>query len=94
MIRNRKNGIEQGFISDGCTCSPDFDIGYCCQMHDYLYWRGGKWGQKKVADKLLCKCIRRHGQERGQATRYHILAVIYYFAVRLAGWLFWRKKAR
>lgn len=91
-VFNFKNAKEQGFIDDGCTCAPDFDFSYCCQMHDYLYWRGGINGSRAKADEMLFKCISRHGKRKGQPLRYLALAYIYWIFVRAFGWYSFSKQ--
>lgn len=88
----RAVAIEQGFVNDGCSFVPDFDIGYCCTTHDYLYRRGGWKGSRAEADKLFRDMILRHGQEKGTPLRYVALAWTYWLGVRLFGWIVFRSK--
>jgi hypothetical protein len=75
-MKTRQQLKDEG-IADGCSCVPDFDFGDCCDMHDYLYWRGGKWGARAKADELLRQCIVKRG--------HPVLAWIYWVGVRLFG---------
>lgn len=92
QVFNFKTAKENGFVSDGCTCSPDFDFAYCCEMHDYLYWRGGINGSRAKADEMLFLCILRNGKRKEQPVRYRILANIYWLFVRLFGWYSFSKR--
>lgn len=88
MAITRKDLQAAGFITDGCSYSPDFDFCHCCVMHDYLYWRGRK---RSEADALLKKCIIKQGKEDGDPIGHFVLAEIYWLAVRTFGWIFWKK---
>ena len=75
------------FESDGCSCfpngtprSPDL-WKQDCEVHDYAYWKGGTWGERKEADLKFRESIR----ERGQP----VVAEIAYAGVRVGGtpWL-------
>jgi len=75
------------FQSDGCTCffngtrSQPSLWREDCLAHDYAYWRGGSFQQRKRADLLLRNQIRRKGAP--------ITAFLVYVGVRLGGspWL-------
>ena len=51
------------FKSDGCSNFPDGTIGkkrlwaQCCNAHDYDYWKGGTFKQRKQADLDLKTCV-------------------------------------
>lgn len=46
------------FKSDSCTKSPNGYWGHCCVEHDYLYWKGGSFAERKFADELLRQCMK------------------------------------
>lgn len=75
------------FKSDGCTCSFNLRIRPCCEKHDWMYWRGGRFSSRKRADILFRQCIIRHGKRLGgvYVPFYCMVAWMYYFAVRLFG---------
>jgi hypothetical protein len=75
-MKTRQQLRDEGIVN-GCTCSPNFNFEDCCDMHDYLYWRGGKWGDRERADELLRECIAKKG--------HPVLAWVYWTAVRLFG---------
>ena len=56
-----------------CTGVPDFDIGYCCEIHDYFYERDRGPEERKKADKILRKLIISHGKVKKQQIRYFLL---------------------
>lgn len=91
-VANRKRAKEEGFVSDGCTVVPDFDICHCCELHDYLYYRGGDTIKRARADKLLGMCIVRQGQRNHTPQRYNWLAVTYWLGVRIFGWLAFNRR--
>lgn len=57
--------------------APDFDFGYCCDLHDVRYWSGGSAGQRKQADQEFRDCI--------AAAGHPLAAGTYYYAVRVWG---------
>lgn len=75
------------FNSDACS-NPlqyisdkwaDLNFGQACVWHDWAYWSGGPRNLRKEADIALRGEIRRAG--------HPALAHVYYWAVRLFGWL-------
>lgn len=65
-------------------CRQRFDD--AARLHDEAYDRRGGWEDRRFADiNFLCRCVRR------SATTWQVtLAVLYFYAVRLFGWLFYR----
>jgi hypothetical protein len=51
------------FTSDGCSSFPDGTRKHsklwlqCCTDHDYAYWKGGTYGDRKKADLDLKSCV-------------------------------------
>ncbi len=73
-----------GWTANGCTSSPDFDFGHCCDAHDHCYCIGGEcpcegglFDDRKECDLDLRDCIRRAG--------HPWLAGVYYRGVRWFG---------
>ena len=56
------------FTSDGCSSFPDGTFKHkdlwlkCCATHDYAYWKGGTYEERKVADKELKTCVAAVGE--------------------------------
>lgn len=56
------------FTTDGCSSFPDGTIQqnalwkYCCVVHDYSYWQGGSYENRKTADKALQDCVAQVGE--------------------------------
>lgn len=69
------------FVSDGCSCWPDFDWAECCVEHDLIYWMGGTRLERKIADIKLKKCV----TDKGHA----FIGSLMYYGVRIGGvwWL-------
>lgn len=67
------------FSSDGCTNSPNGNWGHCCYEHDFLYWAGGSYREKKYADERLLWCMNLSGGP----------GYLYKDFVRNAGLTFW-----
>jgi hypothetical protein len=65
------------FVSDGCTMSPDLSFSFCCVLHDIYYSYG--FVTRRQADKELRQCIKAKGHK--------YLAWIYWFFVRMLGWI-------
>lgn len=72
---------ETPFVSDGCSCFPDWDYSDCCLAHDRDYWQGGTAKERKASDRRLKACIRKKG--------HPFLAPVVYGGVRVFGhgWL-------
>lgn len=51
------------FTTDGCSMFPDGTNEqptlwrHCCVVHDFSYWQGGTYQQRKLADKALRLCL-------------------------------------
>ena len=75
------------FQSDGCTFYPDGTSSELvlwrdnCVVHDYAYWKGGTWKERRDADRKLRDGIRRKGKP--------VIAQLAYVGVRVGGtpWL-------
>lgn len=56
------------FTSDGCSSFPDGTIDQntlwldCCVKHDFSYWKGGTYNQRKIADIKLRECVAQVGE--------------------------------
>ncbi|MCJ8296194.1 MAG: hypothetical protein MJK15_17465 [Colwellia sp.] len=56
------------FTSDGCSSFPDGTFEHnqlwlsCCTAHDYAYWQGGTYQERRVADKELQQCVAKVGK--------------------------------
>jgi hypothetical protein len=56
------------FTTDGCSSFPDGTIRqdalwkYCCVVHDYSYWQGGSYEDRKMADQALQHCVAQVGE--------------------------------
>jgi len=57
------------FTTDGCSAFPDGTFEQnelwlgCCVEHDYAYWLGGTYKQRKEADLELERCVAKVGEE-------------------------------
>ena len=75
------------FESDGCSSFPDGTASEPvlwrddCVVHDYAYWKGGTWKERRDADRELRDGIRRKGKP--------VIAQLAYVGVRVGGtpWL-------
>lgn len=56
-VQAKEASLTQGFQSDMCTSSPNGSWGHCCYEHDLLYWVGGSFEQRKIADDQIMKCM-------------------------------------
>lgn len=65
------------FATDGCTMSPDLVFSHCCVNHDVHYATGEV--SREEADRQLRECISDSG--------FPALCWIYWFGVRLYGWI-------
>lgn len=68
------------YLEDRCSFVPDLDIGFCCGDHDEAYAIGGDRKDRLNADRSFRQCIRNAGRP--------VVAFIYYWGVRLFGWIF------
>ena len=53
----------------------------CCVKHDFAYWRGGFWKDRRNADLELMSCVRKNG--------HPVWAIIMYIGVRIGGSPIW-----
>lgn len=85
-LRERmQEGLEKrGFVYNGCSSSPDFDFGSCCNRHDFDYQDLTK--SRKQADNDLFKCMTR------KSWKGKLLAPLYWLAVRVAGGSHYQRK--
>lgn len=75
------------FKSDGCTAAPDLFWKDCCTEHDFYYqYPSLTQVSRREADKRLRNCMRSKGSGR-------IISWIYWVAVRICGWKFWKGKS-
>lgn len=71
--------MEFPFESDGCSIVPDYDQTECCVRHDWLYWRGGGFQERRKADREFFECI------QGGTELAPWLAAVRWFGVRVGG---------
>lgn len=45
------------FKSNGCSLFPDGEYFGCCYVHDFAYWAGGTFDERRTADRLMRNCI-------------------------------------
>jgi hypothetical protein len=45
------------FKSNGCSLFPDGEYFGCCFVHDFAYWAGGTFDERRTADRLMRNCI-------------------------------------
>jgi len=82
----------QAFSSDGCSAFPDGTFEqkelwlHCCTQHDFAYWQGGTYQQRKQADKSLQLCVEQVGRKD--------VAIMMLAGVRVGGSPFWPTKFR
>ena len=62
-----------------CSFVPNFNFEKCCHAHDEFYSNGGDEYYRKYVDICFKMCIKEKG--------HPIIAQIYYFGVRLFGWM-------
>ncbi|MCO1336290.1 FAD-binding oxidoreductase [Microbulbifer sp. OS29] len=71
------------FKTDGCSAFPDGTFNQhelwldCCIAHDYAYWKGGSYKERKQADRALEVCVAGTGEEE--------VALVMLMGVRLGG---------
>lgn len=65
---------------------PAFE--YCCDEHDLFYDQGGGWRERLFADRLLRDCMLENLRRRKRPLHP---AWVFYVAVRVCGWLYWKK---
>lgn len=80
------------FTSDGCSAFPEGTSNQnqlwleCCVAHDYAYWKGGSYQQRRRADYQLKQCVDTVGEGR--------IANIMLAGVRVGGSPFWPTQFR
>jgi len=58
------------FKSDACSMFPEGTKEeknlwcHCCLEHDKVYWKGGTSRERKEADNVLKKCVKKAGEEK------------------------------
>ncbi|BAU40033.1 hypothetical protein [Ralstonia phage RSP15] len=65
-----------------CNVTRSRSLNSCCYKHDEAYGPEGT-GSRLEADRALRDCIRNQG--------HPVKAQIYYIAVRLFGWIFFKR---
>ena len=71
------------FTTDGCSAFPDGTFNdnakwlECCIRHDYAYWKGGTFEQRKKADAELEQCVSDMGEDS--------ISVLMHAGVRFGG---------
>lgn len=99
LTEGQKRSLVAKGVLNGCGGGklhwlvPNFRFRACCDQHDYHYWLGGSKTDRAKADwqfftAMLADADRLLGL---QAWTHITLSIIYYVAVRLFGWSFWRK---
>ena len=80
------------FTSDGCSAFPDGTFQHnelwlsCCVEHDYAYWKGGTYAQRRAADEALESCVADVGEPE--------VAALMLTGVRVGGSPFWPTQFR
>ena len=75
------------FASDGCSAFPEGTLkqkqlwAACCTLHDYAYWKGGTYTERKQADEALESCVAQVGEPE--------IAKLMLAGVRVGGSPFW-----
>ena len=75
------------FTSDGCSAFPDGNFENkelwlnCCIAHDFAYWQGGTYSERRKADEELNQCV----SKLGEGTT----GTLMYFGVRVGGSPYW-----
>jgi len=75
------------FTSDGCSAFPDGNFDNkelwldCCIAHDFAYWQGGTFGERRKADEALNQCV----SELGEGAT----GTLMYLGVRVGGSPYW-----
>ena len=64
------------FSSNGCSGFREEKFFSCCFVHDFAYWSGGTWSDRRKADRNLWSCVFTISGERA-------VADIGYFLLRL-----------
>lgn len=74
-----------GFVSDGCTASPDWDLKPFCIFHDLMYWLGAPL-RKRDCDRWLGAAIDWHARR----SRSIYLRLWYRWLAVSRRWATWR----
>lgn len=64
------------FSSNGCSGFREEMFFTCCFVHDFSFWAGGNWTDRRKADKTLRRCIIDIGKDRARGD-------FAYFLIRL-----------
>ena len=64
------------FISNGCSGFREARFFSCCFVHDFAYWSGGTWTERRKADSTLRSCL-------GEISHNKPLAYVAYALVRM-----------
>ncbi len=70
--------MDKPFRSDGCSVVADYDQQECCVRHDWLYWQGGPFSERRKADDAFRKCIQANSKAGW-------LGPVRWFGVRIGG---------
>jgi len=82
----------KAFVSDGCSAFPDGTLENqqlwlsCCVAHDFDYWRGGTYAERKQSDLNLKQCVADIGQDQ--------VAELMLAGVRVGGSPYWPTRFR
>jgi hypothetical protein len=52
------------FSSNGCSGFREAQFFSCCFVHDFAFWAGGNWTDRRAADKGLRRCVIDVGKDR------------------------------
>ena len=67
------------FKSNGCSLFPDGEYFGCCFVHDFAYWAGGTFDERRTADRLMRNCIMDVSQGKVRALFMWSMARIFGF---------------
>jgi len=57
-------GMSAPFSSNGCSGFREAQFFSCCFAHDFAFWAGGNWTDRRAADKRLRRCVIDVGKDR------------------------------
>lgn len=69
VVNNALSKELKPFVSDGCSAFPNGTLEqnqlwlHCCSAHDFAYWKGGTYEQRKEADRKLQACVAGVGEQ-------------------------------
>jgi len=80
-------------ICNGCGAkggwfkAPNFLFKASCNQHDFYYWRGGEENDRKYADDMFYKYMKKDCAESKwyEKISHYLIAYLYYKAVRFFG---------